>query len=295
MTHEPPRRTPLHPSPTEPAVEEGERDDSASDRPTVNPPFDVEAFARATAASHREPDWPAVERAQAPDAPTARPPPPSADPGEERGERITLTNEVELERALAKSTGPERLDTPRVRVAFRRNSSSSALSIANARAPSVPEMPAVSIPTPSSFEAAVLGAIGSAGPEITERTIEDPIAEMRERLSLGDYTGALEMAELLLTEDPGDAEAAACAESCRGVLESMYAARLGPLDRVPSVVVQRTQLRWLSIDHRAGFVLSLIDGSSTLEMILDVCGMPRLDAMRILHELVQQKIVALPA
>jgi hypothetical protein len=75
----------------------------------------------------------------------------------------------------------------------------------------------------------------------------------------------------------------------------MYAARLGPLDRVPSVVVQRTQLRWLSIDHRAGFVLSLIDGSSTLEMILDVCGMPKLDAMRILDELVQQRIVALPA
>ena len=169
----------------------------------------------------------------------------------------------------------------------------SALSMANARAPSAPEVPAVRRPSPSSIEAAVLGAIGNAGPEIIERTIDDPIAEMRERFSLGDYTGALEIAELMLAEDPADAEAAECAESCRGVLEGMYAARLGPLDRVPSVLVQRTQLRWLSIDHRAGFVLSLIDGSSTLEMILDVCGMPRLDAIRILHELVQQKIVAL--
>jgi hypothetical protein len=116
---------------------------------------------------------------------------------------------------------------------------------------------------------------------------------MRERFSLGDYTGALEMAELLLTEDPHDPEAAECAASCRNILEGMYAARLGALERVPSVIVQRTQLRWLSIDHRAGFVLSLVDGRSSLEMILDVCGMPRLDAMRILHELVQQKIVAL--
>ena len=34
--------------------------------------------------------------------------------------------------------------------------------------------------------------------------------------------------------------------------------RIGPLDRVPVVMVPRDQLRWLSIDHRAGFVLSLV-------------------------------------
>ncbi len=67
------------------------------------------------------------------------------------------------------------------------------------------------------------------GPEITERTIEDPIAEMRERASLGDYTGALEMAELILAEDEGNLEAAECVESCRSTLENMYSARLGPL------------------------------------------------------------------
>ncbi len=297
MPHQPPR-TPRRPQPgpSRPASTpppSGEREqDEASDRPTVNPPYDVEAFARATAVATREPSWPVAERVAFPETPTARPPPPEADP---REDRITLTNEVELEKALAKSMSLERGEVAQPsRVAIPHNSSSSALSIANARAPSVPEMPAVRRPSPTSIEAAVLGAIGNAGPEITERTIEDPIAEMRERFSLGDYTGALEMAELLLTEDPDDAEAEACAERCRGVLEGMYAARLGPLDRVPSVVVQRTQLRWLSIDHRAGFVLSLIDGSSTLEMILDVCGMPKLDAMRILHELVQQRIVALP-
>ncbi len=115
---------------------------------------------------------------------------------------------------------------------------------------------------------------------------------MRERFSLGDYTGALEMSELILAEEPGNLEAAECGENCRTVLEGMFAAKLGPLDRVPMVVVPRTQMRWLSIDHRAGFILSLVDGSSSVEMILDVCGMPKLDALRILHELVQQKIVA---
>lgn len=117
--------------------------------------------------------------------------------------------------------------------------------------------------------------------------------EMKDRVSLGDYSGALEIAEAILADVPGDAEAHACAESCRTVLRQMYATRIGPLDHVPTVAVPRDQLRWLSIDHKAGFVLSLVDGVSSLEMILDVSGMPELDALRILSELVQQRIISL--
>jgi hypothetical protein len=253
----------------------------------VNPPFDVEAFAR-------QASGPGSQRRFSPDAPTQRPPPPSAlpdvgfDPSEPRSQQITITDEAELEAARVASSMRSEPPAP--------GKSSSALSIADARAPSSPAIPAVTpgrSVTPTSIEAAVLGAIGSqAGPEITERTIEDPAAEMRERFSLGDYTGALEMSELILAEEPGNLEAAECGENCRSVLENMYAARLGPLDRVPMVVVPRTQMRWLSMDHRAGFILSLIDGSSSVDLILDVCGMPKLDALRILQELVQQKIVA---
>ncbi len=250
-----------------------------NDRPTVNPPFDVEAFAR-------EASGPSSRRRYSTDAPTQAPPPPPAVPAElepeGRSQQITLTNEVELEQARIAS---QRSEPPK-----------SALSFADARSPSQPSVPAApgsgrSL-SPTSIEAAVLGAIGaSPAPEITERTIEDPVAEMRERFSLGDYTGAIEMAELILAEEPGNLEAAECGENCRTVLESMYAAKIGPLQRVPVVLVPRTQMRWLSMDHRAGFIMSLIDGSSSIEMILDVCGMPKLDALRILQELVQQKII----
>jgi len=254
-------------APAEPA-------ESENDRPTVNPPFDVEAFAR-------QASGPASQRRFSADAPT-QPPPPLGEP---RSQQITITDEAELEAARVASS--MRSEPP---------GRSSALSIADERSPSSGTHPAVVPPrsvTPTSIEAAVLGAIGSAaGPEITERTIDDPAAEMRERFSLGDYTGALEMSELILAQEADNLEAAECGENCRSVLEQMYAARLGPLDRVPMVVVPRTQMRWLSMDHRAGFILSLIDGSSSVELILDVCGMPKLDALRILQELVQQKIVA---
>ncbi len=234
-----------------------------SERPTLSPPFDVEAFARATTVLG----------------------PAAADQdleAELQADRITLTNEVELELARARSA--QSTEPPRRR-------SSGALSVADALAPSTPPPHTVSS---SSIEAAVLGAIGGVTtPEITERAQFDPLAEMRERFSLGDYSGALEMAERVLSGDASSLEAAECGESSRAILEAMFAAKLGALDRVAAVIVPRTQMRWLSIDHRAGFVLSLVDGVSTVEMILDVSGMPRLDALRILYELVQQRIVAL--
>jgi hypothetical protein len=276
MAQEPPKRRGRLPP-------DASDDESENERPTVNPPFDLEAFARQASGPQRR---------YSTDAPTQRPPPsvvPELGTIETRSQQITITDEAALEAARVASSTIG--DAPGTR--------SGPLSIADARVPSSPHLPAAGpvaarSPSPTSIEAAVLGAIRTPAPppEITERTIEDPSAEMRERFSLGDYTGALEMAELILAEEPGNLEAAECGENCRTVLENMFSARLGPLERVPMVVVPRTQMRWLSMDHRAGFVLSLIDGSSSVDMILDLCGMPKLDALRILHELVQQKIVA---
>jgi hypothetical protein len=119
----------------------------------------------------------------------------------------------------------------------------------------------------------------------------DPVIDMRERFSLGDYSGALVVAESILEEDPNDAEALKCSESCRRVLEQMYTTRIGSLERVPFIAVPQEQLRWLNIDHRAGFVLSHVDGNCSLEQILEVSGMPTLDTLRILYELVQQRVI----
>ncbi len=127
-------------------------------------------------------------------------------------------------------------------------------------------------------------------PRSSAKTI-DPMQDMRERFSLGDYSGALVVAESILEEDPNNVEASQCVVSCRMVLEQMYTARIGPLDRVPFIAVPPEQLRWLNIDHRAGFVLSHVDGNCSLEQILDVSGMPALDALRILYELLQQRVI----
>jgi hypothetical protein len=119
------------------------------------------------------------------------------------------------------------------------------------------------------------------------------IGEMKDRYATGDFSGALVVAEALLEHNADDIDAQRYAQSCRDVLTQMYSARLGALSQRVRISVPSDQIRWLSLDHRAGFVLSLIDGSSTVEELLDISGMNRLDALRILYTLYDQRVIAL--
>jgi hypothetical protein len=120
------------------------------------------------------------------------------------------------------------------------------------------------------------------------------LQEMRDKFALGDFSGSLKAAESLLERSPAHEEASRFADSCRSRLCGMYEAKLGSLTRVPRVVLPPEQVRWLSLDHRAGFILSCVDGYSSIEEILDVSGMPQIDALRILHELLVQKVISVP-
>jgi hypothetical protein len=77
------------------------------------------------------------------------------------------------------------------------------------------------------------------------------------------------------------------------VLAQMYLARLGSLAQVVRVALSGDQIRWLSLDHRAGFLLSLVDGQSSIETLLDISGMARLEALRILFGLLDQRVIVL--
>lgn len=63
--------------------------------------------------------------------------------------------------------------------------------------------------------------------------------------------------------------------------------------RVPRVAIDRSAVAALSLDHRAGFLLSMMDGASTVQELLDVCGMPQMEALTLLDELVERGVVSL--
>ncbi len=121
----------------------------------------------------------------------------------------------------------------------------------------------------------------------------DFVAEMRERFDLDDFTGALRAAELLLGRDPENEEAHRVSETCRDHLQQIYIARLGSLQARAQVVVKPSEIRWLGLDHRAGFLLSRIDGTHTVEELLAVSGMPALETLKTLVDLLLAEAIRL--
>ena len=67
------------------------------------------------------------------------------------------------------------------------------------------------------------------------------------------------------------------------------------MSAVPVPALSETQLRWLGLDHRSGFLLSRVDGIATVEDVLDVCGMPRLEALKTLVDLIERGAIRVEA
>lgn len=63
------------------------------------------------------------------------------------------------------------------------------------------------------------------------------------------------------------------------------AQRALPMHAVPWLIVTLDEVRRLPIDPRVGFIVSLIDGRSTVEMIVDLAGFPRALTLRMLVKL----------
>lgn len=62
---------------------------------------------------------------------------------------------------------------------------------------------------------------------------------------------------------------------------------LVPLYAVPCLAITVEGLRFLPLDSRAAYLLSLLDGCCTVETVLDICGMDRDQALSILASLLQ--------
>lgn len=66
-----------------------------------------------------------------------------------------------------------------------------------------------------------------------------------------------------------------------------------PLDKVPHLLVGPAQIAKLPLDPQAGFVLSLIDGMSTVENVADASGLPAEEVIRIFGRLLEMGAIAL--
>lgn len=112
------------------------------------------------------------------------------------------------------------------------------------------------------------------------------------RFEKGDYMGALMRAEGLLEERPDFEAARRYVESATELLQQMYLTRLGSGSTVLRLALAPDAIQDLSLDHRAGFLISLLDGHASIDEIVDISGMPALEVLRLLFEMYEQGVLA---
>jgi hypothetical protein len=59
----------------------------------------------------------------------------------------------------------------------------------------------------------------------------------------------------------------------------------------PLCVMTAEALKQLPLDHRAGFLLSLMDGSTDLDVVVEIAGMARSEVLRIVRELFEAGVI----
>jgi hypothetical protein len=77
----------------------------------------------------------------------------------------------------------------------------------------------------------------------------------------------------------------------RDLLYRIYEGHIGDMNAVPLVAVPLHEIARQALDHRTGFLLSRIDGMLSFEDILDVAGMPRMEAYQILSNLLRKGVI----
>jgi hypothetical protein len=131
--------------------------------------------------------------------------------------------------------------------------------------------------------------------EAKEDRVRRRITRLLERAAVwnldGEYDKAVTAADLALSEDPNSALAQKLVHRNREAIQSTFQNFLGDLQRQPQLARPLHELSTAPISPRAAFLLSRIDGSLSIDEILDVSGMPRVEAYRHLCQLFLRNIL----
>ncbi|HTJ40792.1 MAG TPA: hypothetical protein VL463_01810 [Kofleriaceae bacterium] len=150
-------------------------------------------------------------------------------------------------------------------------------------------------PVPASRLLEELDAAAPAGESPDDRT-RRRITGLLDRATAsskgGQHADAVAACDLALAEAPDSAVAQKLVHRSRDAIVSVYQGFLGNLDARPALAVPMHELPREQLDTRAAFLLSRVDGNLTLEEILDVSGMTRLETLRHLAKLVARGILS---
>ena len=135
------------------------------------------------------------------------------------------------------------------------------------------------------------GDVMSDGRAKVEALLEDA----HEALRCEDLESALDLFQVASQLDPDRFEIEGYIDLVRSRLLKRYRERLGELQAVPRLLVTAGEVRSFNLAPDAGFMLSLIDGSTNFEQLVSLSGMAAFDAFRNLSSLLDAGILGVDA
>ena len=120
----------------------------------------------------------------------------------------------------------------------------------------------------------------------------EPTIDRARRLHLdGKHEDALFLLVHLLELAPLHPEATELSNQCRQALERQCVSAVGSESSVLVAAVSAEELKRFALDNVSAFLLSRMDGTTNVESILDISGLPRLLALRHLRSLLERGLV----
>jgi hypothetical protein len=120
----------------------------------------------------------------------------------------------------------------------------------------------------------------------------EPTIDHARRLHVdGEHEHALFLLARLLELAPLHPEATKLSSDCRQALERECLSAIGSESAILATAVSTEELKGFALDNVSGFLLSVIDGATDVDSILDISGLPRLLALRHLRSLFDRGII----
>jgi tetratricopeptide (TPR) repeat protein len=116
---------------------------------------------------------------------------------------------------------------------------------------------------------------------------DDALKLMRD----GHLEAALELLETLARRDAGRLELQGYLEMVRSRLLDRYRERVGGMDVVPSVRVGARELLKFNLPASTGFLLSLVDGKTSVNDLISLSGLDPFETLRMLANLLDAGVV----
>jgi tetratricopeptide (TPR) repeat protein len=107
----------------------------------------------------------------------------------------------------------------------------------------------------------------------------------------GDLEAALDVFEDVASRDPARIEVQSYIETLRSRLVKKYRDRIGKRDRVPRLRIDVQEVMKFDLPSTAGFLLSQVDGATSVTDLVSLSGLDEFDTLRVLSGLLEAGIV----